>query len=90
MKQHQIQQPSDYCTLNPALYPSISEIVKEMNRNFQEREMYEQTLMKLHVNKITQRISLSLSNEKSLLVIFSADLCHVFGCQMLFMALVFL
>ena len=35
--------------------------------------------MKLHVNKITQRIPLRLPNQNSLLVIFSADLCHVFG-----------
>ena len=39
------------------------------------------TPIKLHVNKITQRISLSLPNHNSLLVIFSADLCHVFGCE---------
>ena len=41
----------------------------------------EKTPIKLHDNKITQRISLSLPNENSLLVIFSADLCHVFGCE---------
>ena len=39
------------------------------------------TPIKLHVNKITQRISLSLPNQNSLLVIFSADLCHIFGCE---------
>ena len=39
------------------------------------------TLIKLHVNEITQRISLSLSNQNSLIVIFSADLCYVFGCE---------
>ena len=39
------------------------------------------TPIRLHVNKITQRISLSLPNENSLLVIFSADRCHVFGCE---------
>ena len=39
------------------------------------------TPIRLHVNKIAQRISLSLPNENSLLVIFSADLCHVFGCE---------
>ena len=33
------------------------------------------------LTKITQRISLSLPNQNSLLVIFSADLCHVFGCE---------
>ena len=39
------------------------------------------TPIKLHVNKITQRISLSLPNQNSLLVIFSVNLCHVFGCE---------
>ena len=72
---------SDYYTLDPGLCPSISDIVNEMNQKGQEREKYEKTPIRLHVNKITQRISLSLPNEKSLLVIFSADLCHVFGCE---------
>ena len=73
--------PSDYYTLDPGLYPSISDIVNEMNRKIQERKKYEKTPIKLHVNKITQRISLSLPNQNSLLCIFSADLCHVFGCE---------
>ena len=73
--------PSDYYTLDPGLYPSISDIVNEMNRKIQEREKYEKTSIKLHVNKITQRISLSIPNQNSLLVIFSANLCHVFGCE---------
>ena len=69
--------PSDYYTLDPGLYPSISDIVNEMKKKVQEREKYEKTPIRLHVNKITQRISLSLPNENSLLVMFSADLCHV-------------
>ena len=73
--------PSDHYTLDPGLYPSISHIVNEMNRKFPEREKYETTPNKLHVNKITQRKSLSLPNQNSLLFIFSADLCHVFGCE---------
>ena len=46
--------PSDYYTLDPDLYPSISDIVNEMNRKIQEREKYEKkrqssyTLTKLH------------------------------------------
>ena len=62
---------SDYYTLDPALYPSISDIVNELNRKFQESEMYKKTPIKLHVNKTTQQISLSLPNENSFLVIFS-------------------
>ena len=73
--------PSDYYTLDPSLYPSISDIVNEMNETIEEREKYEKTPIRLQVNKITRRISLSLSYENSLLVIYSADLCHVFGCE---------
>ena len=73
--------PSDYYTLDPGLYPSISDIVIEMNRTIQEREKYEKTPIMLHVNKISKRISLSVPNQNSLLVDFSADLCHVFGCE---------
>ena len=73
--------PSDYYTLDPVLYPSISDIVNELNKKIQEREKYEKTPIRIHVNKITKRISLSLPNEISLLVIFSADLRHVFGCE---------
>ena len=43
--------------------------------------MYEKTPIRLHVNKFTKRISLSLPNDNSLLVLISADLCHVFGCE---------
>ena len=73
--------PSDYYTFDPGINPSISDIVNEMNRKIQEREKYGKMPIKLHVNKITQRISLSLPNQNSLLVIFSADLCHIFGCE---------
>ena len=72
--------PSDCYTLDPGLYPSISDIVNEMNKKIQALEKYEKTPIRLHVNKITQQIPLSLPNENSLLVVFSADLCHVFGC----------
>ena len=73
--------PSDYYTLDPGLYPLISDIVIETNKKVQEREKYEKTPIRLHVNKITQRISLSLPHENFLLVIFSADLCHFFGFE---------
>ena len=52
-----------------------------MNQKIQEREMCEKTPIKLHVNKITQRVSLSVPNENYILVIFSADLCHIFRCE---------
>ena len=73
--------PFDYYTIDAGLYPSISDIVNEMNKKIQEREKYEKTPIKLKVNRITQRTSLSLPNENSLLVIFSTDLCHVYGCE---------
>ena len=55
--------------------------MNELNKKFQLREKYEKTTIKLKVNKITQRKPLSLPNENSLLVIFSTNLCHVFGCE---------
>ena len=73
--------PSDYYTIDAGLCPSISEIVNELNKKIQEREKYEKTPIKLKVNRITHRTSLSLPNEKSSLVIFSTDLCQVFGCE---------
>ena len=78
--------PSDYYTLHPGLYPSISDIVNEMNRKIQEREKYEKTPIKLHVNKITQQNSLSLQN--SLLVSFSAVVMSL-DAKKLFMVWVF-
>ena len=44
---------SNYYTLDPGLYPSIFDIVNEMNRKIQKREMFEKTpsfyaLTKLH------------------------------------------
>ena len=75
------RKPSDYYSIDAGLYPSISDVVNEMNKKIQEREKYEKTPFKIKVNRMTQRISLSLPNENSLLVIFSTNLCHVFGCE---------
>ena len=56
-------------------------MVNEMNKKIQEREKYEKIPINIKVKRITQRISLSFPNENSLLVIFSTNLCHVFGCE---------
>ena len=66
----------DYYTIDAGLY--TSDTVNELNKKIQEEEKYEKTPIKLKVNRITKRISLSLSNENSLPVIFSTGLCHVF------------
>ena len=73
------RKPSNYYTLDPGLYTSISDTVNEINRKIQQREKHEKTPIKLHVNKITQQISLRFPIQNSLLVIFSTDLCRVFG-----------
>ena len=73
--------PSDYYTTDAGLCPLISDIVNEVNKKLQEREKYEKTPIILKVNRITQRISLSIPNENLLLVIFSTDLCQVFRCE---------
>ena len=71
---------SDCYALEPDLHPSISDIVNEMNKKFRTMKRMKKTI-RLNLNKITQRISLSLPNENSLLVIFSADLSDVCGCE---------
>ena len=76
-----MEKPSDYYTTDAGLCPLISDIVNEVNKKLQEREKYEKTPIILKVNRITQRISLSLPNENSLLVIFTTDLCQLFGCE---------
>ena len=48
---------------------------------YQKNKSIKKVSIKLKVNRITQRLSLSLPNENSLVVIFSTDLCHVFGCE---------
>ena len=52
-----------------------------MNKTIQESEKYEKIPINVKVNRITQRISLSFPNENLLIVIFSTNLCHVFGCE---------
>ena len=47
---------SDYYTIDAGLYPSISDILNEMNKKTREREKYEKIPIKLKVNRITQRI----------------------------------
>ena len=81
--------PSDYYTFEPGLYPSISDTVKELNRKIQESEKYEKTPIKLHVNKFTQRISLSLPNPNFLLVILVPIFVVSLDAKKLFMVWVF-
>ena len=50
--------PSDYYTLDPSLCPLISDNINEKIRNGQDYKMYEKKPIKLHINKITQRIFL--------------------------------
>ena len=80
MKQHQIKKPSDNCKPNPVLYPTMSDIVNQINRKLQDHETYEknQSAYALRINNITQRVSSSLPNENSLFIIFRADLCIFF------------
>ena len=64
--------------LEHGLYSSITEIVKAMNTLVQERNNHRDTCITIKVNRVTQKVKVSLANEESSLAIFSTDLGHIF------------
>lgn len=67
----------------PGLYPSVADVVKAMNKLIAEKEGSEEFNIKFEVDKITQQLTLYLPNESSKLIIQSADLSHIFGCDLI-------
>ena len=70
---------SEFYYLEPALHPSITDIVEAMNILIQKRHNHSENCIKVEVSRRTQKVEIYLGNEASGLAFFSMDLGHIFG-----------
>ena len=71
--------------IEPGLYPSIVEILEAMNNKTRERlgaQVFEYNGILVSVDKITQKVAVHLPESQSVFIIQSADLSHIFGCDL--------
>ena len=69
--------------LEPGLYSSITDIVESMNTLIQERNNHRDTCITIKVSRVTQKVKVYLAKEESSLAIFSTDLGHIIGGEMI-------
>ena len=70
---------SEFYYLEAGLYPSITDIVEAMKTLIQERHNRIKNCIAVKVSRETQKVEISLPNERSGLAFFSTDLRHIFG-----------
>ena len=70
---------SKFSYLEPGLYPSVTDIVEDMNILIQERHNHSGNCIKVKVSRRTQKVEVYLANEGSGLAFFSTDLGNIFG-----------
>ena len=71
--------------VEPGLYPSKVDIVVAMNDKVRKRigaQKYEYNGIYVSVDKITQKVAVHLPEDQSVFIIQSADLSHIFGCDL--------
>ena len=71
--------------IEPGLYPSFFDIVVAMNNKIRERlgaQVFEYNGIYVSVDKITQKVAVHLPESQSVFIIQSADLSHIFGCDL--------
>ena len=71
--------------IEPGLYPSFVDIVVAMNNKIRERlsvQVFEYNGIYVSVDKNTQKVAVHLPENQSVFIIQSADLSHIFGCDL--------
>ena len=71
--------------IEPGLYPSIVDKVVAVNDKVRKRigaQKYECNGIHVSVDKITQKNAIHLPEDQSVFIIQSADLSHIFGCDL--------
>ena len=71
--------------IEPGLYPSIVDIVVAMNDKVRKRigaQKYDDNGIYVKVDKITQKVAIHLPEDQSVFITQSADLSHIFGCDL--------
>ena len=75
----ELSKTTEAFNLEPALYSSITDIVEAMNTLIQERNNHRVNCIIIKVSRVTQKVKVYQANEESNLAIFSTDLGHIFG-----------
>ena len=70
---------SEFCYLEPGLYPSITGIVEAMNTVIQEIHKHSEKCITVEVSRRTKKVEIYLADEGSGLAFFSTDLGYNFG-----------
>ena len=70
---------SEFHSLEPALHPSVTDIVKDVNTLIQERQIHSENFITVKVSRRTLKVEIYLGNEGSGFAFFSMDLGHIFG-----------
>ena len=71
--------------IEPRLYPSFVYIVVAMNNKIRERlgaQVFEYNGIYVSADKMTQKVAVHLPESQSVFIIQSADLSHIFGCDL--------
>ena len=76
---NELSKTKDYYYFEPGLYHSITDIIEAMNSLIQNRNNHNTTCIGVKVDRRSQKVTFSLVNDKSSLVISSIDLGHIFG-----------
>ena len=74
-----LSKSSEFYYLEPGLYSFITAIVDATNTLIQERHNHFLNCITIKVSQKTQKVEISLANERSGLAFLSTDLGHVFG-----------
>lgn len=68
--------------LPPGLYPSLADIFQKMNELIAIRERSKEFQITFKLDRITQKLEIFLPKKSSQLILYSADLVHIFGCDL--------
>ena len=71
--------------IEPGLYPKIVDIVVARNNKIRERlgaQVFKYNGIYVSVDKIKQKVAVHLPENQSVFIIQSADLSHIFGCDL--------
>ena len=74
-----LSKSSEFYSLKPGLYPSITDMIEAMNTFMQERHNHSESSITVKVSRRTQKFEIYVSKEGSGLAFCSTDLGHNFG-----------
>ena len=74
-----LAESSDFFSLEPSLYPSLTDIVEAMNTLIQEQHNRNESFKTAKVSRRVEKAEIDFANEAFGLSFFSTDSGHIFG-----------